>query len=255
MGFVEDEEAVGDGAASDVAEGFDFEQTSFLPALVGLKAITVGRFWRRRFFFLAIFLGGGWWGVGGQEDFECVVDGLEPRVHFFFESSGEEAEGIAHGDDGTANGQAGKELAAGEVKAGCDGEEGFASACAAEASDEGDFGVEEGIEEALLAWVERAEFDAAGDLEGSGDLEALKSAFAAVASGENAVGSGLEEDVFVEFKGACSRLWEEDFAAAGEALELVGFELDGAEGIGFEVFGGDFVAEVILAKDADSEGF
>lgn len=75
LGLIEDEEPVGDGSAADVAESFDFEDSLFHQEFVGFFG------WGRRGF--ELFAARSEWEFGAHEQFESVVDGLEPRTHFF----------------------------------------------------------------------------------------------------------------------------------------------------------------------------
>ena len=147
LGFVEDEEAVRDGAAADVAEGLDLKESPLDELLVRLQrgladTITVLRL-LDGLFFLFLPLGGvGCTGafvplwVKGKEHLEGVVDRLEPRVELFVQGAGEEAEGIAHGDHGTADGHAIVIPLSGEVETCGDGHKGLAGSCLTVAGDE-----------------------------------------------------------------------------------------------------------------------
>ena len=151
LGLVEDEKAVGDGAASDVAEGLDLEEAALHQLFVGLERFLLLAGCRRilllcRLFLLLFSLGGvpavlSGVGIGGKEDLEGVVDGLEPGVELLLEAAGQESKGIPHGHDGAADGHAVVGFLSGEVEAGADGGEGLSGSCLAVAGDERDLGI------------------------------------------------------------------------------------------------------------------
>ncbi len=254
LGFVEDEEAVGDGAAADVAEGFDFEEALFDEGVVGFGGgveVEGGRV------FFVLFAAGTGLGraEGSHDDVEGVVDGLEPGAEFFVEGAGEEAEGFAHGDDGAADGEAVVAALEDFAEAGGDGEEGFAGTGLAVAGDEGEGGVEEGVEEALLAEIEGADGLAFGDFDGIWHVEADEAALAGVAGGHGLFFADLEEDVFVGGEVGGFAGGKGDCAAAGEALQFQGVDGEALEVVAGDVAGFGFVVEVVFAGDADGAGF
>ncbi len=136
LGFIEDEVALGNGAAADVAEGFDFYDAFFDEGFVGFTAGAAGEE-VLGFGGFSFFAGGGAsTGGGGEEEFEGVVDGLQPGAHFFIEGAGEVAEGFAsHGDDWAADGEAAGGAFEYGVEAGGYGEECFSGAGVAVAGD------------------------------------------------------------------------------------------------------------------------
>jgi hypothetical protein len=141
------------------------------------------------------------------------------------------------------------------VEAGANGEEGLAGAGWAVAGDEGDGGIEKGIEQTLLAEIDGAEIDAAGDMEGIGDEKALEAALGEETGGHCLALAGTEEDVFIDHNAGEAGIGDSELAGAGKALELVGMDLDAAEVVALDVAGLDLVIEIILAAQADGEGF
>ena len=99
LGFVQHEEAVWNGSSADVAEGLDFNEALFEKEFVGLAD---GRF----VLLSGLFPLGDLDRRGVAEEFEGIVDGLEPGAHFLVEAAGQETELIAHGDHGSADGEA-----------------------------------------------------------------------------------------------------------------------------------------------------
>ena len=194
LGLVEDEEAVRDRSAADVAEGLDLEESALDELLVRLEWCLASPvaviLLLDGLFFLLLALGG----VGsprafvplrmeGKEYLEGVVDRLEPGVELLVECAGEESEGVSHGDHGAADGHAIVLALSGEVESRGHGHEGLAGSRLAIAGDQRDGGVEQGVEEAELSEIRRAEFDAARHLETLGNLQALEVAVTDMAGG------------------------------------------------------------------------
>ncbi len=150
LGLVEDKEAVGNGAASDVAESFDLEESSLDELLVGFERFLAGcrGFLLCRLALLLFPLGGmlSVWslrfvGMKRHEHLKGVVDRLEPGMELFVQGAGEEAEGFAHGDHGATDGHAGVFFLSGEEKSRADGGEGLAGTSLTVAGDERDGGI------------------------------------------------------------------------------------------------------------------
>ena len=147
LGLVQDEEAVRDGAAADVAEGLDLEKSPLDELLVGLErgclcAPSILRL-LDGLFLLLLPLGGVRstrpfvpLRMDGKEHLEGIVDRLEPGVEFFVQGAGQEAEGVAHGDHGAADSHAVVLALTGEVETRGNGHEGLAGSGLAIAGDE-----------------------------------------------------------------------------------------------------------------------
>ena len=261
LGFVEDEEAVRNGATSDVAESLDFKHSTLDELFVGLERLLAGGgcFLLLGGFALLLFALRGvltvraFWLVGMKrhEDFKGVVDRLKPGMELFVESAGEEAEGFAHGDHGAADGHAGVFFLRGEPESRADGGEGFARSCLAVAGDEGDGRVEQGVEEAELAEVGCAQLDATGHLEGVGHLESDEVSAADVSGRHEFLLGGGEEDILVDLQGPCTDFLNIDGIGAAKTLEFMSLDHDGADFEILDIGGGDFVVEIVLTSDAD----
>lgn len=214
LGFVEDEKAVRDGASADVGEGFDFDDSLIDESVVGFLV--------RGFVFALVAFA--FWTLGGlgvHEEIEGVVDRLQPGAHFFLEGAGQVSELFTHRDDGAADGEAIVVAGKHSVEAGGHGDEGFAGAGLSEAGDEGDFGVEEGIDEAHLPEVEGLEVVTIGDANDFGNGEADEGVGGGETGGDRLFFASFEKEVLVEMEVGEAVVGEFDFAGAGEALHFI----------------------------------
>ncbi len=147
LGFVEDEEAVRDGAAADIAEGLDLKESTLDELFVGFERRALPSpgilLLLNGLFFLLLSLGGvrctgafvSLW-VKGKEHLEGIVDRLKPGMEFLVQGAGKESKGVTHGDHGTTDGHAIVIPLSGEVEPRGDGHEGLAGACLTVAGDE-----------------------------------------------------------------------------------------------------------------------
>jgi hypothetical protein len=143
--------------------------------------------------------GGGGLGDGAHEEIQGVVDGLEPGAHFVLEAAGEEADGLAHSDDGATDGDAGVGVVHDLLEACGDGEEGLASAGLPIAGDEVDFGVEEGVKQAGLTEVHGLDGATVAGFDGLGDVQETDEFPGRIHfRGHGGLFCGDEEDVVVD---------------------------------------------------------
>ena len=102
LGFVENEKAIRDRTAADVAERFNFKNALLHQNFVRLlHASGIGV--RVRLLLLAARTERRAW---PHEKIQRVVDRLQPRTHFFIERSGEETKLLAHRHHRAAHGDA-----------------------------------------------------------------------------------------------------------------------------------------------------
>ena len=149
MRLVEDEEAVRNGSPADVAEGLDLEEAPLNELFIGFEGFLLAGAGRLLLLlclllllaFRSVLAMGSL--VKGHQDFEGVVDRLEPGVEFFLKGSREKSKGVAHGDHRTADSHAGVFLLIGEEEAPGDGHEGLSGAGLTVAGDQGDRWVEQ----------------------------------------------------------------------------------------------------------------
>ncbi len=85
------------------------------------------------------------------------MDWLQPWAHFLVERTGEESQLIAHGDDRAADGDAVVSAVEHFVQSGRNRDQGLASAGVAVAGDEGNLRIEQRVDQAALAEIERLE--------------------------------------------------------------------------------------------------
>ena len=115
-------------------------------------------------------------------------------------------------------------------------------------------GIQEGIEEALLAEIDGRDAGAAGQADCFGGVEAAEGV-SREAGGHGGLRAGGEEDVFVDREAfETGFVFESKLAAAGETLELVAIDFDAAELVGGDVGGGYFIVLVVFAGEADGAG-
>ena len=188
-----------------------------------------------------------------HQHLERVIDRLEPGTHLFLEAARQKPECIAHGDDRPADRQAVVLLGKYRVKPRADCEKRLASAGRAVAGDQGDGGIEQRIEEALLPEVYRPQIDPARDVEGLRDQQPLETALGEEPGGHGLALAGAQEHVFIEHHAREPRIGDLELAGAGEPLELVRMDLDAAQVVALDVARLDLVIEVILAPQPHGE--
>ncbi len=135
LGLVDDHVLAGDGAATDVGEGFDLQDAEVDKFLVRASAAFV-------------FL------VETHQEFDVVEDRLHPRAEFFIESTREIAEIAAHREDRAANEQALIELLIHRGhQARSDGQKGFSRSSFSDQRHEFDTRIEQEFEGKALFFV------------------------------------------------------------------------------------------------------
>ena len=133
-----------------------------------------------------------------HQQIERVVDRLQPRAHFFIERSRQEPELLAHGHDRAADGDAGVAAVEHLMQAGGHGDERLAGAGVAVAGDQRDFRIEQRVDQAALAEVERLERLAVRDLQHLREIEAHEAPVRREARGNRLFLTGAEQNVFVD---------------------------------------------------------
>jgi hypothetical protein len=161
-----------------------------------------------------------------EEVFEGVVRGLQPRLHFFFNASGEEPDVFAgwHDDSGDEHFFVVARLHLFECGSDC--KEGFSGPCFAVDGDERDVRVVESVEKEALAEVEGLEGSSASD----GDMVAGERNEDAVlfVSGWHAMAGGVfvsDEEVLVGGK-TFFLSWKMDEPLASEGLDAISWEFE-----------------------------
>ncbi len=138
LGFVHDEVLLGDGAAADVGEGLD-AQVARLFELSGRHGGAAAQLH-----------------VGGDDEFEVVVDGLHVGPQLLVHIAGQVAEVAAHGHDGSAHEQFVVALVIHDLlQARGDGEQRLARAGLAQQGDDLDGFIHEQFQRELLFAVAR----------------------------------------------------------------------------------------------------
>ncbi len=113
--------------------------------------------------------------------------------------------------------------------------------------DERDGRVQQGIQEALLAEVGRAQVDPARDVQRLGHLQPLEPPLGKEPRGHGLAFASPQQHVFVEHHAGEPGVVDFQFPGAGEALEFVRMDLDAAQVVALHVPRLDLVVEVILA--------
>ena len=104
------------------------------------------------------------------------MDRLQPRPHFFIQRSRQEPQLIAHRYDGAADGDAVVFAVEHLVQASGHCDEGLSGASVTVTGDERNFGIQQRVDQAALAEIERLERLAVGDFEGFGYFQPDKAA-------------------------------------------------------------------------------
>ena len=237
LGFIDDEDGAGNGASADVSDGFHLDQTGLDERFVGATGFGSDS-WIGRLSFL---------GVGGvgfsralafifellgfarfcEEVFECVVGGLQPRLHFFFDPPRQESDVFAGWHDDTGDEHllvlSRLDLFEGRTY----GEECFTCARFAVDGYEGDVWVIKGVEEESLAEVERLEGATAPDCDVVSD-EGDEGAVFFVPSWDAVAGrvAVLDEEVLIRQE-AFLFAGEMDESFAGEGLHSGSGQFEG----------------------------
>ena len=141
-----------------------------------------------------------------------------------------------------------------KIQPGGDGEQGFACSRLAVAGDERDRGIEQRIEEALLAGIRRAEFDALWNLDRGGDIETNENPAAGVARGKVLAAGGLEKNILVHLQATGPLGGHFDLAGTPESLEFMRLDNNLAQPTLLDIALGDLVAQVVLALHPDRHG-
>ena len=226
--FINDHVLAGDGASTDIGEGFEMKHAHIDKFLVGASAAFV-------------FLG------ETHQEFDVIEDGLHPRAELVFESTGEVAEVATHREDRAADEEALIKLFfEGGLEASGDSEQRFACSCFANERDELDTRIKQKLKREALFFVARLDTPDLLALKAKG-FECLAVGFDASEGRVLAVGVAeqrqelvSEEGVSVVFIGFCGGF--------GGGFERVGF-LFGEDGE--KVFHGDgFKLKELIDKAA-----
>jgi len=232
LGLIDDEELVGDGAASDVGEWFDLDDSHVFESLDGHMTTAV----------LAFFA------VGGEEEVNTIVDGLHPGVEFFFDGSGEEADISAEGKDGAGDEHAVIGLLVGYfVKAAGNGNKGLSGSGFSNEGDQFDGVIEEQVHGEDLLFVSGSDAPDVAFSFGGADVEDV--VFIATDTAEGGpvgviwVGDGEElvgEVLSLEGELDATLFHEAfDFGGGQGSVCVPGVHLDGAHVALFVVIGSD----------------
>ena len=269
--FVENEKPPRDRTSADKRERFNLDQTTFQQSLVGLDhrraAVPVApvvpplrRVHRHRqgvvaiLKFLRDFLRRELRLLGrlrGNQHFERVVVGLQPRLHLLFERSGQESDVLPERDHGTRNRQAivTGVFIHGLVQGACDRNERLPRASFAETRQHVDAFIEQAIHEKLLLEVARANRNTPGRLDEIRQLQSAHNTFAIITGRHRLALVRAQQDVFIEVKRLRRLIAQIKNAFRAEALQFVDVQRQLAVA-GFLIRLGDFVVEIILRLEA-----